>query len=73
MLGRWIRIGAWVGGIPATLFAIAVVSFADCSGPDCARERVLGVLGHAAGGAAAGALLGLVVWAVHRLAFRHGG
>ncbi len=72
MIGRWMRIGAWAGRIPATLFALAVVSFADCSGPDCASERVLGVLGHAAGGAAVGALVGLKAWAVRWLLFRRG-
>jgi hypothetical protein len=63
-------IGVWIGGASATLFALAVVSFADCSGPDCARERVLGVLAHAVGGASGGALLGLMAWAVRRLVFR---
>ena len=39
-------------------FGLAVVLFADCAGPTCARERVLGVAMHAAIGAAFGVVLG---------------
>ena len=51
-----LAIGAALGG----LFGLAVVSFADCAGPDCTYQRVVGVFGHAAGVGAAGALAGLL-------------
>lgn len=57
---RGLRIGAWIGGAAGTLFAIAVVLFADCSGPDCLRERITGVLLHALAGAISGSILGFV-------------
>jgi len=58
---RFIRAGAICGAIFGTLFGLAVVLFADCSGPDCTKERVLGVLMHAGIGLGAGAVLGLVL------------
>ena len=42
-------------------FGLAVVLFADCAGPTCARERVLGVAMHAAIGAGVGLVLGGVL------------
>ena len=60
---RFATIGALLGGLLGTAFALAVVSFADCAGPACGRERVLGVLLHAALGSGAGTLLGaLAAW-----------
>ena len=55
---RILLVGAIGGALLGTLFALAVVSFADCAGPNCGSERVIGVLGHAAAGAAMGLLLG---------------
>jgi hypothetical protein len=65
---RFLLRGAAVGATLGTLFAAAVVSFADCAGPNCDAERVIGLLGHAAGGALAGALLGLLALLLVRLA-----
>jgi hypothetical protein len=62
---RWMRIGAITGGIAATLFALAVVSFADCSGPHCNRERVTGVLLHLLAGVGAGGAVGLLLALIH--------
>jgi len=59
-LRRWTRIGAVCGGIAGTLFALAVVSFADCSGPHCNRERVTGVLLHLLAGIGVGGAVGLL-------------
>ena len=59
--GRWLLLaGTVVGALAGLLFSLAVVSFADCAGPDCAGERAVGVIGHVLGGA----LLGEAVWAV---------
>jgi hypothetical protein len=52
-----LAIGLALGG----LFGLAVVSFADCAGPDCTYQRVVGVLAHAAGVGVAGAIAGLLV------------
>ena len=59
-----------MGGVLGASFGVAVVSFADCAGPNCAYERIVGVLGHAASGAAGGVALafllratsGVLVW-----------
>ena len=67
---RHIRIGAVAGGTVGIAFALAIVSFADCAGPGCGRERVLGVALHAVLGILAGAVVGLVVGAVRRWAAR---
>ena len=58
---RILLIGAASGAVLGALFALAVISFADCAGPNCASERVTGILGHAAAGAAAGLLLASLV------------
>jgi hypothetical protein len=58
---RLVAAGATVFAVLGGLFALLVVSFADCAGPSCGRERVVGVLGHAAAGLVLGALLGAVV------------
>jgi hypothetical protein len=42
------------------LFGLAVVSFADCTGPDCTYRRIVGVVGHAAGGGVAGGTASLL-------------
>lgn len=65
--GRAALIGAGSGAAVGVLFALAVISLADCAGPSCAYERVIGVAGHAAGGALLGAMLGLAVAGVARL------
>ena len=59
MIWRWVRAGALVGAAAGALFGLAVVGFADCEGPHCTRERVLGVLAHIGLGLPPGALLGL--------------
>jgi hypothetical protein len=64
---RFLLRGAVVGATLGTLFAAAVVSFADCAGPNCNAERVIGLLGHAAAGAVAGGLLGLLAFLLARL------
>jgi hypothetical protein len=64
---REVLIGAAVLGSMAALFAVAVVSFADCAGDHCARERVIGVAGHALGGMVLGALIGGGVAVLRRL------
>jgi hypothetical protein len=61
-LARLLAWGAGVGGLLGSLFALAVVSFADCAGAHCAEERVVGLLGHAAAGAVVGAAAGAVVY-----------
>jgi hypothetical protein len=69
MVVAGLTIGLALGG----LFGLAVVSFADCSGPGCTYQRVIGVIAHAAGVGALGAIAGLLVQAVVRLLhrFRH--
>ena len=69
---RPVGIGAAIGATLGALFAFAVISFADCAGPSCSYERMVGVLGHALAGALAGALLGLAVAMVARLRSRRG-
>jgi len=58
-----LTIGVALGG----LFGLAVVSFADCAGPDCTHQRLVGVLAHAAGVGVAGATAGLLVHTLVRL------
>ena len=58
--------GLAIGLVLGGLFGLAVVSFADCAGPDCTYQRVVGVLAHAAGVGVAGALAGLLAHAVVR-------
>ena len=67
---RFATIGALLGGLLGTAFALAVVSFADCAGPACGRERVLGVLLYAALGSGAGTLLGVLAAWVRRWSSR---
>lgn len=64
---RYLLLPAALGALLASLFALAVVSFADCAGPGCAQERVLGVAGHALAGALSGLLLGGIVFLLLRL------
>ena len=59
--------GACAGALLGTLFALAVISFADCAGPACGRERVIGVAGHALAGGGAGAVLGVILSLIARL------
>ena len=66
-VARAAGIGAVAGAALGTLFAIAVVSFADCAGPSCSSERVVGIIGHALGGGLVGALAGVLIAAVARL------
>jgi hypothetical protein len=72
-LRRPILAGLTVGSVLGGLFGLAVVSFADCSGPDCTYQRVVGVVAHAAGAGVAGGAAGLLVHAVVRLLRRRGG
>jgi hypothetical protein len=58
-------VGATLGG----LFALAVVSFADCVEADCSVQRVVGVLGHAIAGGGLGTVAGLLLYLFNRLAF----
>jgi hypothetical protein len=58
-----LTIGIALGG----LFGLAVVSFADCAGPDCTYQRVVGVVAHAAGAGVVGATAGLLVLTLVRL------
>jgi hypothetical protein len=60
-------LGPGVGGALGASFGLAVVSFADCARPSCACERIIGVLGHAAGGAGAGSVLALLLLAAIRV------
>jgi hypothetical protein len=60
-------LGGGVGGALGASFGLAVVSFADCARPSCADERIIGVLGHAAGGMGAGSVLALLLLAASRV------
>jgi hypothetical protein len=60
-------IGLTIGIALGGLFGLAVVSFADCAGPDCMHQRMLGVVAHAAGAGVAGATASLLVHAFVRL------
>ena len=61
-LRRFAARGAAVGAALGLLFALAVVSFADCAGPGCAGERLTGLAFHAALGAGLGAAVGALVY-----------
>lgn len=65
-LGRSARTGAWIGAAAGTVFALWVISIADCSGGHCTGERVIGVALNAAGGAVIGAGIGALVHLVRR-------
>jgi hypothetical protein len=69
-MARSLELGALIGAALGFLFALAVVSFADCAGPHCAGERVVGLAGHAAGGAVIGAACGALAWGLWRLVRR---
>ena len=62
----YLTAGAVAGALVGALFALGVIALADCAGPTCLRERVLGVAGHAVSGAAVGGLLGALIDAVVR-------
>ncbi len=59
MTWKSVRVGAAVGAAAGALFGLAVVLFGDCEGPDCVRQRIVGVLAHVALGVPVGAALGL--------------
>jgi hypothetical protein len=63
---RHLRIGAAAGGVAGALFGLWVISIADCGGPGCTGERVIGVAGNALDGAAVGALIGGLVYLIRR-------
>ena len=67
-LSRFLKVGSLAGGVLGGLFGLAVVSLADCAGPGCTGERVLGVAGHALAGALLGVAAGGVAWALVRAA-----
>jgi hypothetical protein len=51
---RLIVAGLTIGVVLGGLFGLAVVSFADCAGPDCLYQRMVGVSAHAVGVGVAG-------------------
>jgi hypothetical protein len=55
---RILRLTVVACTVVGAAFGLAVVLFADCAGPTCARERVMGVALHAAIGAGIGLVLG---------------
>lgn len=63
---RFVLAGTVAGGLIGLLFALAVISFADCAGPGCTGERITGVLGHVLGGAVLGAAFGAVAYGLWR-------
>lgn len=65
-VSRHFLVGAASGAVVGGAFALAVVALADCGGPGCTGERVVGVAAHALAGAAVGALLGGVVYLFRR-------
>ena len=65
-LSRHLLIGSGIGAVAGTVFALAVASLADCGGPHCLGERVIGVAGHAAAGAVVGAVVGSVTYLVRK-------
>lgn len=69
-LRRHLKIGAVIGAVLGFAFGTAVVALADCSGPHCFGERVMGVVGHGLAGAVAGALAGGAVHLVRRVTSR---
>lgn len=44
-VSRHVWAGALAGGVAGTLFGLWVISVADCGGPGCTGERVVGVAG----------------------------
>lgn len=62
--------GLTIGAVLGGLFGLAVVSFADCAGPHCTYQRVVGVITHAAGVGVLGATAGLLVHSLVRLVQR---
>jgi hypothetical protein len=71
-LRRLILAGLTIGVVLGGLFGLAVVSFADCSGPGCTYQRVVGVVAHAAGVGVIGAAGGLFVQTLVGLLQRFG-
>ena len=65
-LRRHLVLGSWIGALAGAAFALAVVSLADCGGPGCTREAVIGVAGHALAGAAMGAVAGALTRLIRR-------
>lgn len=65
-LSRHVVLGAGIGALAGAALGLWVISIADCGGPGCTAERVLGVAGNALGGAAIGALIGAVVHRIRR-------
>lgn len=65
-LSRHLWTGAGVGAAAGAAFGLWVISIADCGGPNCTTERVVGVAGNALGGAAIGALIGGMVYLIRR-------
>ena len=63
--------GMTIGIVLGGLFGLAVISFADCAGPDCMYQRVVGVLGHAAGAGVAGATASLLAHGLVRSLRQH--
>lgn len=66
MMRRWVKIGLIVGASAGALFALAVIAFADCEGPHCTKERIVGLVAHAGLGGLGGSLLGLAAGAMRR-------
>ena len=64
--GSFASIGAAIGAGLGLLFVSAVIALADCAGPACNRERLIGLAGHAVGGALAGALVGVIFYGLWR-------
>lgn len=69
-LSGHVSVGAAAGAVAGALFGLAVISIADCGGPGCNQERILGLIGTTAAGAAVGALGGVLVYAVRAAAGR---
>lgn len=65
-LSRHLRVGAGIGGAVGAAFGLWVITIADCGGPNCTTERVLGVASNAVGGAAIGALIGGAVYLIRK-------
>lgn len=63
-LSRHLVVGGAIGGALGAAFGLAVVSFADCTGPECTEERVVGVVGHALAGVAVGAVIGGIIYLI---------
>ena len=65
-LSRHLGVGAGIGAVAGAVFGLWVISIADCGGPNCTTERVVGVAGNALGGAAIGALVGGVLYLIRK-------